>query len=353
MRQTFTIRDRRVGAGAPCFVIAEAGSNHNNDLDVARALIEAAAEAGADAVKFQTFKASKLYTRAAGQSDYLGDARSIFDIIEAMEMPEAWLPTLRELTHARGMAFISTPFHEEAVGLLDEHVDAFKIASYELTHHPLLREVAACGKPVIMSTGAATMAEIDEAVAVLKEAGCDALVLLQCTAAYPAPPSSINAAAIPALRERFGVQAGLSDHSRDPVAAPMTAAALGAAVIEKHYTLSNRLPGPDHAFAVEPRELGRLVRRVREVEAILGSGLKEVHAVEEELRHFARRSLFTTAAIKAGERLTRENIDVLRRGKQAEGLDPSWLDRVLGATAARDLGPNQPLQAADVTSPGL
>ena len=351
MKQTFEIRGRALGANAPCFVIAEAGSNHNKSLHIARALIDAAAEAGADAVKFQTFKACRLYTRQAGQSDYLGDPRSIFDIIEAMEMPEDWLPILRDHTHQKGMAFISTPFHEEAVGLLDEVVDAFKIASYELTHHPLLREVAARKKPVIMSTGAATVEEIEAAVAVLREAGCDRLVLLQCTAAYPAPLSSVNVRAIETLRQRFGVQAGLSDHSRDPIVAPMAAAALGAAVIEKHYTLSNKLPGPDHAFAVEPGELGRLVRRVRDVEAVLGSGDKVVHDIEEELRHFARRSLFTTRPLKEGERFTRDNVDVLRRGKQAEGLDPEHLDRVLGGTAARDLDPERPIHLEDVRFP--
>jgi len=154
--------------------------------------------------------------------------------------------------------------------------------------------------------------------------------------------------AIETMRARFGVPTGLSDHSRDPVVAPMTAAALGAAVIEKHYTLSNKLPGPDHAFAVEPDGLGRLVRRVREVEQVLGTGDKRVHGVEEELRHFARRSLFTTAEIKKGEPFSRQNLDVLRRGTQAKGLDPSELPRVLGAVALRDLAAEQPLMDGDV-----
>ena len=348
MKQSFKIRKQAVGTDEPCFVIAEAGSNHNCDLQTALALIDVAAEAKADAVKFQTFKASRLYTRQAGQSDYLGDARSIYDIIELMEMPETWLPTLRDYAHAKGLAFISTPFHEEAVSLLNPFVDAFKIASYEMTHHPLLKEVAACGKPVIMSTGAANEDEVEAALQVLKEAGCEELVLLQCTAAYPAPLESINILTIKTMRERFGVPAGLSDHSRSPTVAPMTAAALQAAVIEKHYTLSNKLPGPDHGFAVEPSELNHLVASVRDVEKVLGTGQKMVHGVEEELRHFARRSLFTTCDVKAGEQFSRANVDVLRRGTQAVGLDPAELEWVLATCAARDLKADQPLTREDV-----
>ncbi len=347
MQQSFMIRDRQVGQGQPCFVLAEAGSNHNKSLEMAFALVDAAAESGSDGVKFQTFKAQRLYTRAAGKSEYLGDERNIFDIIEAMEMPRDWLPALKEYAHSKGLAFISTPFDEEAVDILDEVVDAFKIASYELTHHPLLRLVASKGKPVIMSTGAANMEEIEAAIQVLKDHGCKALILLQCTAAYPAPLPSINVRAIVALRTRFGVQAGLSDHSSDPVVAPMGAVAMGAALIEKHYTLSKRLPGPDHAFAVNPEGLTALVKGVRDMEQVLGTGLKEVHPVENELRHFARRSLFTIAGVKANETLTRENLDVLRRGSQEEGLDPELLPLVLGASAARDLSPDQALQRGD------
>lgn len=349
MKQSFSIGKRSVGAGAPCFVIAEAGSNHNKSFDTALALTEVAAECGADAVKFQTFKANRLYTKKAGQSDYLGDERSIYDIIEAMEMPEDWLPKLSAKARELDLAFISSPFHEEAVDILDPYVDAFKIASYEMTHHPLLRKVATKKKPVIMSSGASNLDEVRAAVKALESAGCDSLVLLQCTAAYPAPLEAVNVRAVATLREALNVPTGLSDHSRDPVVAPMTAVALGAAVIEKHYTLSNKLPGPDHAFAIEPNELRRLVRRVRETETVLGSGNKQVHSVEEELRHFARRSLFTTQAVKAGETLSRDNIDVLRRGQQAAtGLDPEELEKVLGLPAARDLDADEPLTRADV-----
>ncbi|MBM4319140.1 MAG: shikimate dehydrogenase [Deltaproteobacteria bacterium] len=345
---TLEIRGVKVGLGAPCYIVAEAGSNHNGSLPQALRLIDVAARAGASAVKFQTFQARRLYPRSAGTSDYLGDPTPIYDIIQAMEMPPAWLPTLRDHAHAAGLAFISSPFHEEAVGLLEPYVDAFKVASYELTHAPLLSEVCRTGKPLILSTGASTLVEVDRAVQLLRGAGCRELVLLQCTASYPTPLEAVNVRALVTLRETFGLPAGLSDHSRDPMVAPMVAAALGAAVIEKHFTLSNQLPGPDHPFAVEPDELARLVAAVRAVEQALGSGAKEVDATEEELRSFARRSIFTVSPVRAGEPFTRANVDVLRHGKLAAGLPPEQLGTVLASVAARDLPAEQVLTAEDL-----
>lgn len=348
VKPLFEIYGKKVGTGAACFVIAEAGSNHNGSLDIARRLVDTAASAGADAVKFQTFEAKRLYPKGAGKSDYLRDETPIFDIIKAMEMPPEWLPALRDQAHEKGLAFISSPFHEEAVELLDPFVDAFKIASYELTHEPLLRAVAKKKKPVIVSTGAATVSEAETAVRALEAAGCEELVVLQCTASYPTPPEAANVRSLVTLREALGVPTGLSDHTRDPCVAPMVAAALGAAVIEKHFTLSNQLPGPDHAFAVEPAELALLVRRVRDVEIVAGSGKKDVHSVEEELRGFARRSIFTTRAIKKGEAFSRDNVDVLRQGKLGAGLSPANLERVLSSVAERDLAAEIPVQEADL-----
>lgn len=350
LRSSFEIRGRPLGLSGPCFIIGEAGSNHNGSFEQALALIDVAADAGCDAVKFQVFRAKRLYPKTAGQSDYLGDERSIFDIIAAMELPEDWLPRLRERADARELAFIASPFHEEAVAVLDPYVDAFKIASYELTHAPLLREVAARGKPVIMSTGASNLDEVREAVATLERAGCRELALMQCTAAYPSPPEAVNVRALVTLRETFGIPSGLSDHSEDPTVAPMAAAALGAAVLEKHYTLSKRLPGPDHAFAIEPEGLTRLVAGVRAVERVMGSGQKQVHGVEDELRAFARRAIITTRAIAAGERFTRDNVDILRRGKLDGGLEPDRLDEVLASVASHELPAETPLTAADLAN---
>jgi len=342
--EVLNIYTKTVGPGYPVFIVAEAGSNHNGSYETAVELIDAAADAEVDAVKFQTFKAARLYPRGAGTSDYLGSETPIYDIIEAMEMPADWLPALRDHAHERGLAFLSSPFHEEAVELLTPFVDAFKIASYELTHAPLLEAVAKTGKPVVISTGAATLAEVRVAIETLHRAGNYALVVLQCTAAYPAPLEAANVRAVQTLARELDVLTGLSDHTRDPTAAPMAATALGAVLIEKHFTLSNQLAGPDHAFAVEPDELARLVQGVRRTEAVLGSGEKSVHAAEEELRHFARRSIFTTRAIGRGERFSRDNVDILRHGKLDSGLAPDRLGEVLRSKAARDIAAETALQ---------
>ena len=349
-RTSIKIRDKTIGIDEPVFIIAEAGSNHNGSLENAIGLIDVAAEAQADAVKFQTFKAQRLYPRSAGTSDYLGSATPIFDIIEAMEMPDEWLSTLAEHAHQSNLAFISSPFHEEAVELLEPYVDAYKIASYELTHAPLLEEVARTGKPIIFSTGAATLDDVRRAADRLRDAGCHELIVLQCTAAYPAPPETANVRVVETLARELDLLSGLSDHTRDPTAAPMAATALGAVVIEKHFTLSNELPGPDHAFAVEPDELARLVNAVRRTEAVLGSGEKRVLNEEQELYAFARRSIFATREIRSGESFTRDNIDVLRNGKLGSGLPPGELDRVLQSVASRDLSAEHPLQEADLAS---
>ncbi|MEM9379374.1 MAG: GNAT family N-acetyltransferase [Planctomycetota bacterium] len=346
------IWNREVGDGCPCFVVAEIGSNHNGSLERAREMIAMAADAGADAVKFQTFRASRLYPRSAGTSDYLGLETPIYDIIEAMEMPEEWLAELAALSHDLGLAFLSSPFHEEAVEVLAPHVDAMKVASYELTHEPLLDAVAASGKPLVMSCGASTFEETAAAVRRLQAKRVRDLVLLQCTAAYPSPPESIEVGALVELRERLGVLTGLSDHSEDPAAAPAVAASLGAVLVEKHVTMSKSLPGPDHAFAIEPDGLRALVRAVRAAERLRGRGRKRVHPVEEELRSFARRSIFTTRAIDAGEALSRDNVDVLRQGKAGAGLAPRRIEEVTRGRAARDLAEGVPLSAEDVLIEG-
>jgi N-acetylneuraminate synthase len=342
------IGERWIGDGEPCYVIAEAGSNHNGSLETARALIDVAAEAGADAVKFQGFRARTLYPRSAGISDYLGDPRSIYDIIEAMELSPAWLPALAAHCASRHVHFLCTPFDEEWVELLDPYVPAFKLASYELSHLPLARAVLTKKKPVLASTGAHTLDEVRPLLQVARETGNDALVLLQCTAAYPTPPEAVNARAIGTLREATGALVGLSDHSRDPIIAPVVAVALGASVIEKHFTLSNRLPGPDQQFAVEPGELTRLVKAVRDAETVLGTGDKTLQPVERELRQFALRSVFAIRSIRAGEAFSADNVRVLRNGTHAAGLPPRAYPRLLGRRAARDVAADTPIDVAMV-----
>jgi len=337
-----------VGLGERCFIVAEAGSNHNGDFDMALRLIDAAADAGADAVKFQSFKADRLYPKSAGVSGYLRSSRSIYDIIRDMEMPDEWVPRLAGYCSGKGLEFLSSPFDERSADLLDPFVPAFKVASYEMTHAPLLRHVARKGKTMIVSTGTATLEEVLQAVGVIRSEGNERIILLQCTASYPAPMDAINARALVTLREATGLPTGLSDHSRDPIVAPMTAVALGAVMVEKHFTLSNSLAGPDHKFAVEPGELKEMVRRIREVESVLGHGRKEMLRVEEELHAFARRSIFTVKPIVPGETLSVENIAVLRCGTLGFGLPPERYEALLGRVATRHIPAETPIRLEDL-----
>jgi len=329
-------------------VIAEAGSNHNADWGTAEQLVRVAAEAQADAVKFQLFRADRLYPRGAGHADYLGDRTDIYEIVARMELPEEWLPRLHGLCDEASIDLLVTPFDEASADAVEPHVPVYKIASYELTHEPLIRHVAAKGKPLILSTGAADEREIERALETAYDAGANEVVLLQCTAAYPARLEAMNVASVSGLRERFGVPTGLSDHSTDPVIAPVLAVGMGAAVLEKHFTLDRTMPGPDHRFAVEPDELRTLVRAVRDAEIARGTAAKSVHADEEELREFARRSIFTTRALRAGETIEAGSVAVLRRGKLGVGLPPSALERVIGRRAARTVAAGMPLQQDDV-----
>ncbi len=337
MRPVVEFGSRSIGDGHACFVIAEAGSNHMGNLEVAKRLIALAASAGADGVKFQVFRAGKLYPKNAGASAHLKINRPIFEITAEVEMPYGWLPELAGECQRRGVLFLASVFDEQSADHLDPHVKAFKIASYEVTHLPLLQHVARKGKPVVLSTGTADLGEVEEAVEAFRATGNDQLILMQCTAAYPAPLEALNIRAIQTLKAAFGVPVGLSDHSRDPLVGPLTAVAAGANLFEKHFSFSNELPGPDHSFAVEPTELRLMIQRVREVEAALGNGKKVAHPVEAELRAFDRRSIFAVSDIAAGEEFTLQNIAVLRAGTLPPGLPPRQFPDVLVRRAAHDI----------------
>jgi sialic acid synthase SpsE len=344
------IGGRAVGDGHPCFIIAEAGSNHDGKLAQALALIDVAAAAGADAVKFQVFRVDRLYPERAGVSSYLQSPESIRELLAGLELPFDWLPELAGHCAARNICLLASAFDEQSADAVDEYVSAHKVASYELTQLPLLRHIAGKGKPMILSTGAADLGEVAWAVAELKRAGiAGGLVLMQCTAAYPAPLESLNVRAIQILKSQFEVPTGLSDHSRDPVLAPVSAVAVGANAIEKHFTLGNRLPGPDHAFALEPQELKLMVAKVREAELALGAGEKVVHAVEHELRGFARRSLFAARDIGAGESFTSSDVTILRNGELDPGLAPARLYELLDRRRARrEIAAGAPIREEDL-----
>ncbi|MWV40053.1 N-acetylneuraminate synthase family protein [Natrialba sp. INN-245] len=346
--EPFDIGDRSVGPGESTYVIAEAGSNHNGDLDIAKELIDVAAEAGADAVKFQTFRAEDLYVEESGEVEYLDDERTIYEIIESMEMPYEWIPELYEYCHDRGVDFMSTPFDERSASELDEYVPAWKIASYTSSHLPFLKHLATTGKPILMSTGAHELDEISESVSALRDSGVSDLALLQCVAAYPTPLSEINVRVVETLEEEFGVVTGLSDHTLDPTTAPSAAVALGASVVEKHFTLDNSMEGPDHEFALEPDELDRMVSAIRNTEAALGTTEKRVLDVEEELYQKARRSIHAVTDIEVGDEFTPDNVKVLRPGEQDAGLPPKFLEDVIGERASRRVAQGDGIQWDDV-----
>ncbi len=331
------IGNRWVGDGEPCFIIAEAGSNHDGKLEQAKQLIDIAAIAGADAVKFQVFRANRLYPRNAGLSDYLKIPKPIYDIIAEMEMPYEWLPQLSAYCREKAILFLASVFDEGSADKVDPHVAAFKIASYEMTDIPLIRHVAKKGKPVIISTGTADLDEVTETVDEFRRTGNDCLILMQCTAAYPAPLDSLNIRAVATMKSIFTVPVGLSDHSSDALTGPLTAVALGANLIEKHFTLSKKMPGPDHRFALEPDELRLMVDKAHEIEKTLGDGKKVVQPVELELREFARRSIFAVRDITIGETFTDENVAILRCGKLKYFLEPKHFPDLLGKLAQRNI----------------
>jgi N,N'-diacetyllegionaminate synthase len=331
----FVVRGRVVGPG-PVFVIAEAGVNHNGDMAMARGLIDAAADAGADAVKFQTFRTDSLVSGAAPKARYqvetTGGDESQRAMLARLELGPAAHAELREHADRRGLVFFSTPFDEASADVLDGlGVELFKVPSGEVTNGPLLRHVAAKRRPVILSTGMCTLDEVAVTVATLREAGDPPLVILHCVSAYPAPVKDTNLRAMATLRARFGCPVGLSDHSLGlPIA--LAAVALGASVLEKHLTLDRTLPGPDHRASLEPAEFAALVRGVRAVESALGDGDKRPMPSELDTRAVARRSLVAARALSAGHLLGAGDVTVKRPGT---GLAPDQLDRVLGRRLAR------------------
>ena len=336
--KVFSIGPCRVGGGHPCYVIAEAGSNHNRDIDSARRLVDAAVEAGADAVKFQTYSGANLYSTKAPKFDYLGPLadKAPHELLEEISLPREWQPLLAGHCRERGIEFLSSPFDLEAVDeLVALDVAALKVASFELVDLPFIRYIASKGRPVILSTGMATLGEVEEALEAVREGGGPDVAVLQCAAVYPAPPGVMNLRAIPTMKAAFGIPVGLSDHTLGSHV-PVAAAALGADVIEKHFTLDRSQPGPDHPFAVEPGELRDMVTQIRDVEAALGDGHKRGPSAEEAVEMYtkARRSVVAAVAIPAGTRVRREMLTVKRPG---HGIKPKLIDTLVGRVATRDI----------------
>jgi N,N'-diacetyllegionaminate synthase len=325
-------------------IIAEAGVNHNGDPAMARRLVEVAARAGADLVKFQTFSADRLATRTAASAEYqarnTGKRESQHAMLSRLELSREMHEQLIDHCRACGIGFFSTAFDSESVDLLAElGLDRFKIPSGEITNLPYLRHIGGYAKPVILSTGMADLGEIESALDVLELAGTgrDRVTVLHCTTQYPTPMADVNLRAMLTIRDALGVAVGYSDHTSG-IEVTIAAVALGASVIEKHFTLDRALPGPDHQASLEPAELAAMVSAIRNIEVALGDGVKSPAASEAQNRPVARKSIVAASTIRAGERFTANNLTTKRPGT---GISPMRWDEVIGHRAPRDFAPDE------------
>ncbi|MBU1131468.1 pseudaminic acid synthase [Patescibacteria group bacterium] len=335
---------REIGQGQPVFIVAEMSANHNQSYEKALKIIEAAAEAGVDAVKLQTYTAdtitinsAKDYFQIKGNSQWSG--QTLHQLYQKAYTPWDWQPKLKEYAESKGLFVFSSPFDNTAVDFLEKmDIGLYKVASFEVVDIPLLKRIGQTKKPVIMSRGMASIEEIELAIKILKENGCPQIALLHCVSSYPAKPAEMNLKTIPDMSEKFEVIVGLSDHSLSNDVS-LVAVALGASIIEKHFILSRSEGGPDSAFSVEPDELKNLVRSIREMEKALGQPSYGAGINESENVIF-RKSLFAVQDIRAGEKLTEKNIRSIRPGY---GLMPKYYDEVMGKAAAVDIERGTPL----------
>jgi N,N'-diacetyllegionaminate synthase len=330
----FRIGDRTIGPGHPCFIIAEAGVNHNGDPMLAKQLVDVAVAAGADAVKFQTFRADRLATMYAPKAGYqrrtTDPNESQYAMLKRLELTEAMHEMLVQYCQDRGIIFLSTPFDEESADYLAKlGVPAFKTPSGEITNHPYLRHLALKGLPMVVSTGMANLGEVDAAMRTIRSSGSPPVALLHCVSNYPADPSDANLRAMGTMARAFDAPVGWSDHTSG-LEVSLAAVALGAAVIEKHYTTDRDLPGPDHEASLEPRELADLVQGIRKVEAALGNGVKEPTSSERGTAEAARKSIVAAHDLAAGAMLTPHDLVAKRPGT---GLPPSLLPHIIGRRA--------------------
>lgn len=343
MSETININGHNIGPGNPVYIIAEMSANHNQDIEQAFDILRAAKDAGADAVKLQTYKPETITIDCSNEyfqiKGSIWDGRNLFQLYGEAYTPWEWHPDLKAAADKLEIDFFSSPFDPTAVEMLESmDVPAYKVASFEMIDLGLLKTIAQTGKPIIMSTGMATLSEIDEAVQTVREAGCSELALLKCSSTYPAPPEEMNLQTIPHLQKAFGVPVGLSDHTLG-TAVPIAAVSLGARIIEKHFTLSRETEGPDNKFSLEPNEFKEMVDSVRLVESALG----DVHygtSESEVLSVVMRRSLFVVEDVKAGQKFSKYNVRSIRPG---HGLHTRYLDEVIGRSAVVDIDKGTPL----------
>lgn len=341
------IEQSTIGLKEKPFIIAEMSGNHNQSLERALSIVDAAADAGADAIKLQTYTADTMTIKGAytiQDQNSLWKGKELHDLYKLAYTPWEWHKPIFEHARSKGLIPFSSPFDATAVSFLEElGVSVYKVASFENTDHPLLRKIASTGKPVIMSTGVATLADIDESVRVLRESGCEDLVLLKCTSTYPASPKNTNIRTIPHMREMFNCHVGLSDHTMG-IGVPLAAIAMGASVIEKHFTLRRADGGVDSAFSLEPEELKALIIESKRAFLSLGSVQYGIQKAEQNSRKF-KRSIFVVKDVKAGEAFTSENLRVIRPGT---GLEPKYYELVKGKIARKAIAAGTPLRMDDL-----
>jgi N-acetylneuraminate synthase len=347
--QPINIGQRRIGPQQPVYVVAELSANHNQRFEEAVRLLHAAKLAGADAVKLQTYTPDTItincdneYFRVRGGTLWKG--RNLYELYGEAYTPWEWQPELKNIAVGLGLDLFSSPFDHTAVDFLEKmEVSAYKVASFEIIDLPLIRRIAHTGKPIIMSTGMATLSEIHDAVNTIQEVGGNQLALLKCTSAYPAPPEEMNLRTIPHLSEAFNVPAGLSDHTLG-IAVPVAAVALGACIVEKHFTLARAIPGLDSPFSLEPQEFKLMVDAIRTTEKAMGRICYGVSDQEAKSRVF-RRSLFVVKDVAAGETFSEDNVRSIRPG---HGLSPKYLIEVIGCKASIDIKRGTPLRWSDI-----
>jgi pseudaminic acid synthase len=344
MNPAFNIKDKCIGDGNPCYVIAEMSANHGGGFESAIEIIHAAKESGADCIKIQTYTADTLTINSDKEifqiKNGTWEGENLYNLYERAYTPWEWQESLKNEAEKIGLDFLSTPFDASAVDFLNKlGVDFYKIASFELIDIPLIKYIASQGKPIIMSTGMGTLGEIEEAVNTVKAMGNENLCLLRCSSAYPAVPEDMNLKTIPHMKESFGCPVGLSDHSLGSISA-IAAIATGANVIEKHFCLSRDIPTPDSSFSMEPAEFKQMVDDIRTTERAMGKIDYSISDRENESKIF-RKSIFVVSDIKQGENFTAENIRVIR---PANGIHPRHYFEILGHRATKDVERGTPLQ---------
>jgi len=335
--QRIKIGDKLVGEGNPVYIIAEAGVNHNGSVDLAKKLIDVAKKSDADAVKFQTFRTESMVLRSTEKAIYQKKASSKgtqYEMLKKLELSSDDFRELHEYAMEARITFLSSPFDRDSIDLLDKiGVPALKIGSGELTNHPLLKYAASKGKPILLSTGIGTIGEIDEALRVIQKEGLNEVILLHCVTDYPAKIEDLNLNVIGTLKKSFQVPVGFSDHT-EGILMPSIAVALGASVIEKHYTIDKNMPGPDHKASLDPVQLREMVRSIRDVEKAMGGGLKRPSSEEEKIKKFVRKSIVAKVDISKGSIIDEGMLSYKRPGT---GLSPKYYLEIVGKKARKDI----------------